>query len=689
MNLPDHEEQQLGKPYDARLFRRLLSYTLPHKKLLVLALVMVMLITGSELAGPYLIKVAIDDHIQALDTPMAAFSPGEEPAGAAATPFAGKIFVRETELELKQPPSPALERYQIVEQEGSHYLVRIDRSYAVEQRGGDYEMISAKQLTDDEVSLFREQDVKALIKLGGIYFFLISVAFLLNYTQTYTLNHVAQRIIFALRGQIFSHLQGRPFSFFDRNPVGRLVTRVTNDTETLNEMYGNVLVNLFKDFFMLAGIIIVMLNLNVKLALLSFLALPLIIGAAWAYRRWSRDTFRQVRVLLARINTTVNENLTGMRIVHIFNREKQQYQELEEINRSHFRASLRELHLTALFRPVMDFIYALSLAVLIWWGGGGIVQGALEFGVLYAFIEYVNRFFKPINDLTEKYTVLQQAMASAERIFLLLDNRDEIKDPEAPVELPAVRGEIAFQNVWFAYNEGEWVLKDVSFHVRPGETVAIVGATGAGKSSLINLLCRFYDVQKGAITIDGVDIRQMRKAELRKLVGIVLQDVFLFSGDIKSNIRLYNEEISDEQVREVCEYVNASSFIEKLPHGYDEEVKERGITLSTGQRQLLAFARALAFDPAILVLDEATANIDTETEHLIQEAMRKISRNRTTLIIAHRLSTIRDADKIIVLHKGLISETGTHGELMQRKGIYSKLYELQYKEQFAATKKSS
>lgn len=728
-----HEEEKLGKAYDTRLMRRLLTYTGPHRWLIVGSIILLLMITASELAGPYLIKVAIDSHINALDTPMVAFSPSEAPAQG--TLYNESLLVRETNLDkamvekykgsrnlelnpsqLSSIPKEQLDSLKTIQHGNLYQILKVDdqtylmngavntktEKVSVYHGKGD-ELINsdpskaflittsgklhlATLLSDEDIANFRAQDRSALIKIGAVYLLIIALAFGMNYVQTYSLLYTAQRIIFRMRMQIFSHIQSLSFSFFDRNPVGRLLTRVTNDTETLNEMYSNVLISLFKDVFILAGIMLVMLKLNIKLALLAFVTLPLIILATILYKKLARDAFREVRVRLARINATMNENLTGMRLVHIFKREKQQYDQFEKINRGYYKAGMRELQTSAVFRPVMDFIYAIGLAVLIWFGSGEVVTGGVEFGVLYAFIDYINRFFKPINDLTEKYTIMQQAMSSSERIFMLLDEKDALPEPEHPKKIDKIRGAIQFQNVSFAYNEGEWVLRDIDFEVKPGETVAFVGATGAGKSSIISLLSRFYDIQKGSIKIDGIDIREMTKTDLRRQIGVVLQDVFLFSGDIQSNIRLNNGNITDEEVRQVAEYVNASKFIENLPNGYAEEVKERGATLSAGQRQLLAFARTLAFNPSILILDEATANIDTETELLIQDALKKVSHGRTTLIIAHRLSTIQHADKIIVLHKGKIREMGTHQELLNKGGLYYNLYQLQYKENFQGNK---
>jgi ABC-type multidrug transport system fused ATPase/permease subunit len=411
----------------------------------------------------------------------------------------------------------------------------------------------------------------------------------------------------------------------------------------------------------------------------------LILIAAAIFRIKAREAYRLVRVKLAKINATLSENISGMRIIQIFKKEDFKYTEFEDINQEHRTASMKELFVFAVFRPSMDLIYSLALALLLWYGGAKVLGDVLAFGVLFAFVNYIEKFFKPIMDLTEKFNILQSAMASSERVFLLLDEEEGIKNADQAVNPGKIKGEIEFKNVWFAYKDENWVLRDVSFKINPGETAAFVGATGAGKTSIISLISRLYDIQKGEILIDGKNIKEIDKYELRKQIGTVLQDVFLFTGDIAGNIRLNSTEISEETVKEVAQYVNADKFIEKLPQGYHEEVKERGATLSAGQRQLLAFARALAFDPSILVLDEATSNIDTETELLIQDAINKVIRNRTTIVIAHRLSTIQHADNIIVLHKGKVREIGNHQELLDKKGMYYDLYLLQYKENFQET----
>ncbi|WP_029688002.1 ABC transporter ATP-binding protein [Thermoanaerobacter sp. A7A] len=527
----------------------------------------------------------------------------------------------------------------------------------------------------------KAEAINGVTHIGILYLIIITVAFIINYGQIYLIQYTGQKIIFNLRQQIFEHLQSLSLSFFDKNPVGRLVTRVTNDTDTLNEMYTSVIANLFNDIFIIFGIIIAMVSYNVKLALISLSTTPLIIVGMYIYRKLASQAYRLVRVRLARINAFLSEHISGMKIVQLFVTEHKKSKEFEKINKDYYDANMRQLTIFAIFRPSMDVIYSLTLALLIWYGGKDIISHKVEFGVLYAFVNYLQQLFQPIFDISEKYDILQSAMASAERIFILLDTKEQIKDPKEPIPLEDIQGKIEFKNVWFSYNGKDWVLKDVSFVVNPGETVAFVGATGAGKSSIISLLSRFYDIQKGEILIDGIDIRKVRQQDLRKHIGVVLQDVFLFTGDIKSNIRLNNKNITDNDIYMVAKYVNAHHFIKKLPEGYESKVTERGSTLSAGQRQLLAFARALAFNPKILVLDEATANIDTETERLIQDALKKLTKGRTTLVIAHRLSTIQHADKIIVLHKGRIREMGTHNELLQKKGLYYNLYMLQYKDQ--------
>jgi len=682
-----HEEEVIGKAYDSRLMKRLLTYARPYWKNMLLAV-----ITGAELARPYITKIAIDDHMLGITKPMQAFEPGSEPEEGIL--FEDRVFVRR---EFNEDPISGVPLYQMLQYEKRFYLVN---NIAINPDTEEFEIIQTEQgdrlkhndvtyparlMEPSEVAQFRADDNRSLVRLAVIFFVIALIAFVFNYAQVYLLQYTSQKIIHNMRRQIFTHLQGMSLSFFDKNPVGRLVTRVTNDTDTLNEMYGSVLVNLFRDLFTIFGVIVIMFRLDFKLALISLSTLPLIILAAAIFRRYAREAYRNVRTALARINSAMSENIMGMRIVQIFRQEGKKHREFDGINKLYYDASMQELKVFAIFRPLMDLMFSLAVALLIWFGGRQILAGVVSFGLVMAFINYMNQFFHPIMELTEKYNILQSAMASSERIFMLLDTEpgaeESIHVQVEAVGQPKFKGHIEFKNVWFAYNNEDWVLRDVSFEIRPGETAAFVGATGAGKTSIISLMSRLYEIQKGEILIDGVNIKDYNLAQLRRNIGVVLQDVFMFTGDIKTNIRLNNNDISDEKVREVARYVNADKFIEQMPAQYDEPVVERGTTLSAGQRQLLAFARALAFDPSILVLDEATANIDTETEVLIQDALYRLIKDRTTIVVAHRLSTIQHSDKIIVLHKGKIREMGTHQELLVRRGLYYDLYRLQYKDQ--------
>jgi ATP-binding cassette subfamily B multidrug efflux pump len=524
----------------------------------------------------------------------------------------------------------------------------------------------------------KKNDIQSLNKMGIYFVALVVAGFVFNLLQIYVLSYAGQTIIYNIRQLLFTHLQKMPLSYFDKNPIGRLVTRVTNDTETLNDMYTNVLVTLLKDFAILFGTLVIMFQLNVKLTLVILSIMPFVVLLTVVFRKRIRKVYRNIRVTLAKINSAISENISGMRIIQMFSREKQNFDKFNETGKEYYKAAMSEVVTFGLFRPVIEMLASFAIALLVWFGGVDVLEGVLTFGVLYAFVNYIALFFQPINDLAEKYNILQSSMAASERIFMILDAPTEEDSGKRCLNINEAKGDIEFKNVWFAYNENDWVLRDVSFKVPAGRTVAIVGATGAGKTSIISLLSRFYEIQKGEILIDGINAKELCKDDLRRSIGVVLQDVFLFSGKLKDNIRLNEEGISDEKIEEVSRYVNADGFISKLPSGYDEEVMERGSTFSSGQRQLLAFARALAFDPAILVLDEATSNIDTETELLIQDALAKLTKNRTTIVIAHRLSTIQHADNIIVLHKGKVRESGNHQELLAKRGMYYSLYQLQY-----------
>lgn len=596
-----HEEEVLGKAYDARLMKRLLKYLRPYKWYVLLGIVASIAVSGLEAIRPLFTKYAVDVNI----------------------------------------------------------------------------------MQGDKDGLL----VTALAFMG-----LMLIRGLIQYGSAYMTQWLGQRTIFDLRMEVFRHLQQLDLKFYDKNPIGRLITRVTNDIEVLNEMFSSGVVMVFSDVFTIIGILYFMFAMNWELALISLSVLPLLFYGTFVFRRKAREAYREVRIQLARINAFMQEHITGMTVDQLFNREKKSFDKFSTINASHRDANLKSIFYYALFYPGVDLIGALAIGLIIWYAGVQTLDGTVTLGTVIAFLQYNEMFWRPIRDLSEKYNIMQTAMASSERVFKLLDDTSIVLDPVRPVAIEHIRGDVEFRNVWFAYNlpkdgttSPEWVLKNVSFTINAGETAAIVGHTGAGKSTIINLLCRFYDMpessQRGQILIDGVDIRSIRKQDLRKHLAIVLQDVFLFSGNIKNNINLGNDDISLDRVKAAARVVGANRFIENLAKQYDEEVKERGATLSVGQKQLISFARALAYNPRILILDEATSSVDTETEMLLQTAIRKLLRGRTSIVIAHRLSTIQRANKIIVLHKGEVREMGTHQELLALGGIYSKLYQLQYKEQ--------
>jgi len=585
-----HDEEVLGKAYDARLMRRLLGYLRPYWKNVSIAFVAIVAGSAASLAQPYLTKVAIDRYI------------------------------------------------------------------------------AAGRLED-------------LTTLAWLYLVILVVAFASEYVQTWTLQLTGQKVMFDLRTAIYSHLQRLDLRYYDRNPVGRLMTRVTSDVDALNDLFTAGVITIFGDVFTLVGIMVIMVGMNWRLALVAFAVLPLIVLVTQWFRRNVRESYRVVRGLIARINAFLQENITGMATVQLFRREALNFSRFDEIDAKHRDANLTSIFFYAVFYPAIELISSVAAALIIWYGGSRVLQNALTLGALVAFLQYSQRFFRPISDMSDKFNVMQAAMASSERIFKLLDEPVEIQSPAQPVGRPPLAGHIVFDHVWFAYTDEEWVLQDVSFEVRPGQRVGIVGATGSGKTTLINLLLRFYDVKRGRVTIDGIDIRELDLAALRSLFSLVLQDVHLFSGTVSDNIRLGNEAIDDKRLRRAAEAVHADPFIQRLPNAYGAAVAERGSTLSVGQKQLLSFARALAFDPRVLILDEATSSVDTETELIIRDALHVLMADRTTIAIAHRLSTIQDMDNILVLHKGKLRESGTHQELLVHRGIYFKLFELQYKSQ--------
>jgi ATP-binding cassette, subfamily B, multidrug efflux pump len=625
------EEEVLGKAYDSRLMKRLLHYLRPYTWQVAIALVAIILKAGADVSLPFLIKVAIDKYL-------------------ARTP-------------------------------GVHSF--LDRWLST-------------------------QPLVGIAQVSAMYLGLLVLSFFLEFLQTYFMQWTGQKVMFDLRSQIFRHLQTLHIGFYDKNPVGRLVTRVTTDVDALNEMFTAGVVSIFEDVFVLIGIITIMLRMNWKLALITFAVLPIIFWATMIFRTEVRDSYRRIRVAIARINAFLQEHVSGMVVLQLFNREKRAFRQFSDVNATHMEAFKDAIMAYAIYYPVVELLSSIAIASIIWFGGRDVIRGTASFGLLVMFMQYAQRFFRPIQDLSEKYNILQSAMAASERVFKLLDTPVEVTSPLA-TKKPQGPGRIQFDHVWFAYRELsnepagnasaptshgdgaghaggngvglDWVLRDVSFAIEPGETVAIVGHTGAGKTTMISLLLRFYDVQKGAVRIDGVDVKEMDLSDLRRRFGVVLQDPFLFTGTIAGNIRLGTADVSDADVERAAEEVNLADFIHTLPGGFREEVRERGSTLSTGQKQLISFARALAHDPKILILDEATSSVDTETEFRVRDALRRMVEGRTSLIIAHRLSTIQRADKIIVMHKGQLREMGTHQQLLAKRGIYYKLYQLQYKDQ--------
>ncbi len=671
------EEEVLGKAYDSRLMKRLLRYLRPYKWPVGISLVSILIKSGADVLGPYLVSIEID-----------------------------------------------------------RYLVPVPKTTPFD-------------------FFLNTNPYVGIAQIAAMYVGLIALGFLLDYLQTYFMQWAGQMVMFDLRKQIFRHLQRMHIGFYDKNPVGRLVTRVTSDVDALNEMFTSGVVSIFEDVFVLAGITAIMLCMNWKLALITLAVLPLIAYATSIFRDRVRDSYRRIRTAIARINAYMQEHVSGMVVLQLFNREQRSFDKFSEVNAVHMEAFKDAIMAHAVYYPVVEILSSTAIACVIWFGGNDIIRSltvgsvAVDFsrqhllsfsvvhtvvsiGVLTAFIQYAQRFFRPIQDFSEKYNILQSAMAASERVFRLLDTPAEITSP-AVTKTPVGPGRIEFDHVWFAYrdtpveagrNAGEspattqsnagngrvgtgrslsraeskervpaeqssaivstepdWILRDVSFTIEPGETVAIVGHTGAGKTTIISLLMRFYDVQKGAVKIDGVDVKEMDLPELRRRYGVVLQDPFLFTGTVEGNIRLGTKEITDEDVEKAAEDVNLADFIRALPQGFKEEVRERGSTLSTGQKQLISFARALAHDPKILILDEATSSVDTETEMRVRDALNRMVEGRTSVVIAHRLSTIQRADKIIVMHKGQVREVGTHQQLLAQHGIYYKLYQLQYKDQ--------
>lgn len=653
--------------------KRLLKYLKPHALTMVIVSVMVLLITAVELYKPIIIGDAIDYYINGYYNAYAVVD-----ADAPGAVRYGDVYISKNYDEDAVNDS----FYQMFLYEDNYYMaenITAEECEVLEKAGP--EILSgyaqnARCLTRDELKELRHFDFTGICRAALLYLGALLAGFVLNALQTYMLQKLGQDIIYKMREELFAHIHSLSLSFFNTQPVGKLVTRVTNDTEAVNEMFSSVLVRLFKNIIKIIGYAVVMLSINVKLAGYSFLLLPLIGVLTFVFRYLSRQAYRMTRNKITDINTFLSENISGMKLIQIFTREKEKYAEFEDKSKGLYRASYREMMIFAIFRPIIYLLSIAALAIIVARGGSLVLGGTISIGTLYIFINYISSFFDPIQELAEQFGTLQSSIASAEKMFQILDVKPEIVNPAHPVDVK-IDGKIEFKNVWFAYEKDEYILKDVSFTINPGEKVAFVGATGAGKSSILNLIGRYFDIQKGEILIDGVNIKDIDTDVLRGAIGQVQQDVFLFTGDIKSNISLRNENITLDEIKAAARYVNADSFISKMPGGYDEPVTERGSTLSAGQRQLISFARTLAYKPSILVLDEATANIDTETESLITEAMEKLMTGRTTIMVAHRLSTIQHADKIMVMDKGRIVESGNHQELLAQNGVYRKLYELQ------------
>jgi ATP-binding cassette, subfamily B, multidrug efflux pump len=617
----------VGKVYDSRLMGRLLRYLRPYKWQAAVSFVAILLKAATDVVGPFLFKVAIDNYLTS-----------------------------------RRPEHPT-------------WL--------------------ARQLSPNPVT--------GITQLAGLYVAALVLTYLFEFVQTYLIQWMGQKVMFDLRSQIFRHIQGMHVAFFDRNPVGRLVTRLTSDVDALNEMFTSGVFAIFDDVFVLAGIVFIMLQMNWKLALLAFAVLPLIGGVTMVFRKHVRSSYRRIRSAIARINAFTQEHISGMTVVQLFNREQRAFNDFEDVNRQHMVAFKDAILAYALYYPAVEILSTVAIALVLWRGGDGVLRGTVTVGVLVAFMQYSMRFFRPIQDLSDKYNILQAAMAASERVFQLIDTPTEILNPANSQPAEQI-GRIQFRNVWFTYqpldadqklrvatapahelaelsSSIEWILRDVSFTVEPGQTAAFVGHTGAGKTTIVSLMMRFYDIQSGSILVDGVDVRLHDLKELRRRFGIVLQDPFLFTGTIADNIRLGSDWITDDRIRQAAGDVNLLDYIEELPGGFEEPVRERGATLSTGRKQLINFARALAHDPKILILDEATSSVDTDTELLVRSALERMVDGRTSVVIAHRLSTVQRADAILVMHKGQLREMGTHQELLARRGLYYKLYQLQYKDQ--------
>ena len=692
-----YEEKDSDKIYDRLLMTRLIKYLLPYKKYFIISFLILILIAFFAIALPYVLKYGIDEYINpSIKLIDISNFPELE------TEFANKYqkYVIET-----QDQKILIKSYNIDKLLPKHFhMLQSNKSigrdfYAIFpktkennqlaekyldifQSFGQYFLINQSELEKiltEDTRILRKDDFHGLLKLSIIFIIILIFRFVFSYIQIYLTQYAAMHSMYDLRMKLFNHLQKLPLSFFDKNPIGRLLTRVANDINALAEMLGEGLITLVQDLVMMLSILVVMLVINYKLALITFVVLPFVVFFMVKFKVDVRKVYRSVRIKLAKINATLSENISGITTIQLFHQEKNKFDQFKSITKEYFTAEKNQLKVFAVFRPLIDVMVHLAIGLIIWYGGGRILANRMSLGVLVLFISYVHRFFDPLYDLSQKYNIMQTAMASLEKIFKLMDIKPEQYTYLPLTKSSRIKGIVEFKDVWMAYNEDEYILKNINLTIQSGEKIALVGATGGGKTSIVKLLSRFYPFQKGEILIDRIPITQYSLSDLRKNIGVVQQDVFIFSGKIKDNITLYRDDISEEEIIKAAKYVNADKFISKLPNKYNEDARERGSVLSAGQRQLLAFARVLVCNPSIFILDEATSNIDTETEILIQDALQKIMKNRTSIIIAHRLSTIQNVDRILVVHKGEIVEEGNHQELLKQRGLYYNLYRLQYK----------